>query len=136
MSFTARQAPLRLTTGAFILNSGFSKRHLDPGTAAYLQTMAAKAIPQVAQLAPEKFGTYLSYAEMGVGTALLTPFVPARLAGLALGAFSGGTMLMYFRTPEMTESDGIRPSQEGTMVAKDIWMVGIALALILGRKGR
>ena len=136
MGFTAHQVPLRLTTGAFILNSGIEKQHLDPGTAAYLQGMAAKAIPQVAQLEPEKFGKYLSYAEMGVGAALLAPFVPARLAGLALGSFSGGTILMYFRTPEMTASDGIRPSQEGTPVAKDIWMVGIALALLLGRKSR
>lgn len=136
MGFAASQVPLRLATGAFILNSGIGKLHLDPGSAGYLQGMAAKGIPQVSQLEPEKFGKYLSYSEIGIGAALLAPFIPARLAGLALGAFAGGTMLMYFRTPEMTESDGIRPSQEGTPVAKDVWMVGIALALILGRKKR
>ncbi|MBG6191268.1 hypothetical protein IWX64_002228 [Arthrobacter sp. CAN_A212] len=36
----------------------------------------------------------------------------------------------------MTEADGIRPSQEGIPVAKDVWMAGIALALILARKKR
>ena len=42
---------------------------------------------------------------------------------------------MYFRTPEMTESDGVRPTQAGTALAKDSWMAAIALALILGTGG-
>jgi len=33
----------------------------------------------------------------------------------------------------MTLEDGIRPSQQGTVLAKDVWMFGIALALILDR---
>ncbi len=123
--------PLRLSTGAFILNSGIGKQDLDRDTAAYLQGMAANAFPQVKQLNPEKFGKVLAGAETALGAALLLPFIPSRLVGLGLAAFSGGLLAMYFRTPGMTQDDAIRPSQEGTPVAKDVWMLGIALALII-----
>ncbi len=125
--------PLRLATGAFILNSGISKMNLDKDTAGYMQGMAAKAFPQAGDMEPEKFGKILSAAEITVGAMLLVPFVPSKLAGLALAGFSGGLLTMYFKTPEMTEEDGIRPTQDGTAVAKDSWMAAIALALILDR---
>lgn len=127
--------PLRLATGAFIFNAGYSKRNLDKDSAARLQGMGAKVYPQLARMEPEKFGKLLSYAEMTLGATLLTPFVPSRLAGLGLGIFSGSLLTMYRRIPEMTLEDGIRPSQQGTALAKDVWMFGIALALILDRKG-
>ncbi len=126
--------PLRLATGAFILNSGVSKLNLDKDTAGYLQGMASNAFPQVSKLEAEKFGKVLSAAEITVGAMLLAPFVPSRLAGLALAAFSGGLLTMYFKTPELTEEDGVRPSQDGIAVAKDSWMAAIALALIFNRK--
>lgn len=134
MGFRLSHLPLRLSTGALILNSGIGKLGIDEGTAGYLQSTAAKAFPQVEQLSAEQFGKVLVSSEIAVGSALLAPFVSSRLAGLGLLAFSGGMMAMYFKTPEMTEEDGVRPTQEGTSVAKDIWMVGIALALILDRK--
>ncbi|MCU1566210.1 MAG: hypothetical protein JWQ56_1147 [Pseudarthrobacter sp.] len=126
--------PLRLATGAFILNAGYSKRNLDKDSAAQMQGMGAKVYPQLGRLKPETFGKLLSYAEMTLGTMLLAPFVPSRLAGLGLGIFSGSLVTMYLRIPEMTLEDGIRPSQQGTVVAKDVWMLGIAAALILDRK--
>jgi hypothetical protein len=43
---------------------------------------------------------------------------------------------MYLKTPGMTLEDGIRPSPQGTALAKDIWMLGIAAALVLDRKPR
>lgn len=134
MGFRPSHLPLRLTTGALILNSGIGKLGLDEGTAGYLQSMAAKAFPQVEQLSAAQFGKILTGSEIAVGGALLAPFVSSRLAGLGLLAFSVGMMAMYFKTPELTEEDGVRPSQEGTSVAKDIWMVGIALALVMDRK--
>ena len=130
------QIPLRLTTGAFILNSGLNKRNLDADSAAGLQAMAANAFPQVAEMEPEKFGKLLSAAEIGVGATLLAPFIPARVAGLALGAFSGGMIAMYLKTPGMTEEDGIRPTQQGTGLAKDFWMAGIAASLLMAKKAR
>jgi hypothetical protein len=125
--------PLRVTTGAFILNAGYGKRDLDKDSAAGLQKMAGRVIPPVSQLEPEVFGKLLSYAEMTLGAALLVPFLPSRLVGVGLGLFSGSMLTMYFRTPGMTEGDGIRPSQKGTALAKDVWMFGIAVALMLDR---
>jgi hypothetical protein len=43
---------------------------------------------------------------------------------------------MYLKTPGMTQDDNIRPTAQGTGLAKDIWMFGIALALILDSKGK
>jgi hypothetical protein len=126
--------PPRLTTGAFILNSGWGKRDLDKDSAAGLQAMAAQVIPPVSRIEPEKFGKLLSYAEMTLGAALLTPFLPSRLVGIGLGIFSGSLLTMYLRTPGVTLEDGIRPTQQGTVLAKDIWMLGIAAALVLDRK--
>ena len=53
------------------------------------------------------------------------------VAGAALGVFSAGLLSMYFRNPDMTESDGIRPSQEGMSLAKDAFMAAIAGALVV-----
>ena len=126
--------PLRLVTGAYILNSGLNKRGLDAESAAGLQQMAANAFPQVEDIEPAKFGKLLSNAEICVGLTLLLPFIPSRLAGLVLGAFSGGMVRMYLKTPGMTEEDGIRPTAAGTGLAKDVWMAGIAASLVLDRK--
>jgi hypothetical protein len=128
--------PLRVTTGAFILNAGYGKRNLDRDSAAGLQAMAARVIPPVSRIRPETFGKLLSYSEMTLGAALLAPFLPSRLVGAGLGIFSGSMLAMYLRTPGMTEADGIRPSQKGTPLAKDVWMFGIAVALVLDRKRR
>lgn len=123
--------PLRLTTGAFILNSGYSKRGMDGASAAGMQNMAATVLPQAAKMPPEKFGKVLSTGEMALGAALLLPFVSPLKAGLALTAFSGGLLTMYAKTPGMTEADGIRPTQAGTAIAKDVWMLGAGVALVL-----
>lgn len=122
---------LRAVPGAFILNSGIGKLGMDPQTASAMQGMAAQGIPPLAKLTPEQFAKFLSYGEIAVGASLLLPFVPTRLAGLALAGFSGSMMAMYLRTPGMTESDGVRPTQDGTAVAKDSWMLAIAAALVL-----
>ena len=69
---------------------------------------------------PDSFGKFVAYSEIGIGAALLTPVVPRQVAGAALGVFSAGLLAMYFRNPTMTEADGIRPSQEGMSLAKDM----------------
>jgi hypothetical protein len=48
--------PLRLVTGAFTLNAGWTKRELDKDHAAGLQSMAARVVPPVSKLEPEKSG--------------------------------------------------------------------------------
>ncbi|GAB3045578.1 hypothetical protein [Sediminivirga luteola] len=125
-------AALRGVTGAFILNSGLGKLQLDEESAAGLREFASSGIPALKELDPATFKKLVSYGEIAVGSALLLPFVNKRLAGLALGAFSAGLLAIYFRNPALTEEDGVRPSQDGTAIAKDVWMAGIAAALIFG----
>jgi hypothetical protein len=68
---------------------------------------------------------------LGVGAALLLPFVPPAWAGAALTAFSSGLVGLYLRIPGMHREGDLRPTQEGTPIAKDIWLVGIGLSLML-----
>ena len=124
--------PLRLATGAFILNSGLSKRQLPAEGAEGMQSMAANAVPQVKNLEPADFGKALSTGEIALGAMLLTPVVPSWVAGGALTAFSSGLVRMYLKTPGMTaEGSSVKPSEEGTALAKDVWMVGVGLSLLI-----
>ena len=50
-----RRLPLRVATGAYILNSGLSKWNADEERASQLHSFAANAYPQVKQLRPEQF---------------------------------------------------------------------------------
>src|SRR5699024_11431985 len=52
-------------------------------------------------------------------------------AGVALSAFSAGMLNMYLNAPGMTQDDGGRPTQEGTPVAKDVWMLGAGVSMII-----
>jgi hypothetical protein len=133
MSFSAkaRRLPGRLAAGAFVLNTGLSKWSADEETAARLHGMAVGTYPFLARLKPRDFARLLSAGEIAVGSALLLPVVPAAVAGAALTAFSAGLIGLYARTPGMTREDGIRPTQQGTPLAKDIWMLGIGLGLTI-----
>ena len=129
MSLT--QVPLRLATGAYILHSGIGKVGADEGTAQYLHGAAASTYPAVFKdMEPATFARVLAAPEIGVGAVLLAPMVPATIAGAALTGFGAGLVGMYLRTPSMTLDDGIRPSQEGMGVAKDVWLVGAGLTLL------
>ena len=122
---------LRAIPGAYILNSGISKLGLDAEAAAGLQGFAATGIPALKQLDPTTFGKLVAYGEIAVGSTLLLPFVNKRLAGLALGGFAAGMLAIYFRNEALTEADGVRPSQDGTPISKDLWLAAIAAALVL-----
>lgn len=122
--------PLRLATGAFILNSGVGKLNLPTEAYEGMRDMGAAGVPALKDISADQFGQALSYGEIALGAALLFPKVPNWLAGAGLGAFSLGLLNMYRNTPGMTV-DGIRPTQEGTGVAKDVFMLGSAAAMIL-----
>jgi hypothetical protein len=123
--------PLRAATGAFILNSGLQKLAADEQTAATTHGFAAGTYPFVKNVEPAKFIKMLAYAEISVGGALLAPIVPATVAGLALTGFSGGLLGLYLRTPGMRQEGSLRPTEQGTVIAKDVWMFGIGLGLVL-----
>ena len=136
MGFTPSHAILRLVTGAYILNSGVSKLSLDEEGAASIQGMAANVVPQVKQLPAATFGKALAASEITLGSALLLPFIPTKLAALGLTGFGAGLVAVYAKTPGLTQGDGIRPTKAGTAMAKDSWLAGIGLALLLDRKRR
>lgn len=123
--------PPRLATGAFILNSGLGKRHADADTAAGLHAMAAGAYPFLKGVEPQKFVRLLSAGEIALGTALLLPVVPTALAGMGLAGFASGLVGMYLRTPDLHEPGSLRPTEQGTAIAKDSWMVGIAAGFVV-----
>ena len=124
-------APLRVAIGAYILNSGLGKRGLEGEAAAGMHGMAAGAMPQLRQIPPDRFAVLLSRGEVALGAALLAPFVPSLLAGAALTAFGAGLVQLYLKTPGMREGSSLRPSQEGIGLAKDVWLVGAGLTLML-----
>ncbi|MEU2608306.1 hypothetical protein [Streptomyces albus] len=121
----------RLATGAFILNSGMSKRGMDEENATGLHGMAKSTYPFLDKIPPATFVRLLSRGEMALGAALLLPVVPTVLAGAGLVAFSSGLLGMYLRTPGMHEEGSLRPTQEGTALAKDVWMLGIGLGFVV-----
>jgi hypothetical protein len=131
MAFKLWHVPVRLATGAFILNSGLSKREADKETAEQLHGFASTAYPQVQERPPEQFTKMLSTGEIAVGAVLLTPFVPTGVAGAALTGFAGLLGRLYWRTPGLHEEGSLRPTQQGTAVAKDVWMLAIGSALVL-----
>ncbi len=120
----------RVATGAFILNSGLSKRTVDAGTAKGLHGMAAGAYPVLGKLEPQQFAKLLAAGEITLGAALLAPVVPTALAGAALTAFAGGLLGMYLRTPGLRKEGSLAPSHEGIAIAKDVWMLGIGVGFV------
>ncbi len=123
--------PLRVSTGAFILNSGLGKRTLEGEAAQGMHGMAVGAVPQLAQLDADRFARLLSRAEIALGAALLAPFVPSALAGLGLAAFGAGLVRLYLKTPGMREPGSLKPTQDGIGLAKDVWLLGAGLTLVL-----
>lgn len=123
--------PIRVATGAFILNSGIGKLSADEGTAQFLHGAAAGTYPSLFKdMKPTRFATMLAYGEIALGTALMAPIVSSTVAGAALTGFGASMLGMYLKTPSMTLDDGIRPSPEGLAVAKDVWLVGAGLTLL------
>jgi uncharacterized membrane protein YphA (DoxX/SURF4 family) len=125
-----RRAPGRIAAGAYILNSGVSKLSGDAETAQALHAAACGSYPFLKRIPAPLFLRLLAIAEITVGSLLLLPFVGAPLAGLALTSFAGGLVGLYVRTPSMHDSK-YRPTQQGTAIAKDVWMAGIGLSLLI-----
>ena len=133
--------PVRLATGAIILDQGLLKLGADDDTAKWLHGQAVQAFPQFADMEPREFVQLLSAGEIALGTALLgIGFVPSSLAGLALGAFGGSLVRLYLKAPGTRREGSVAPSQQGVGLAKDSWMLAIGIALVLdavfGSRGR
>jgi uncharacterized membrane protein YphA (DoxX/SURF4 family) len=123
--------PLRVATGAYILNSGLSKQGLEGQAAEGVHGMASSAIPPLKRIPPDQFAKFLSTGEIALGAALLIPFVPSALVGAALAGFSAGLVQLYLKTPGMRQPGSVKPTQEGIGLAKDAWLLGAGLTLLL-----
>jgi len=131
LKIKASHLPPRIAAGAFILNSGIGKWSADEETAAQLHGFAAGAYPVLARVKPADFVRLLAAGEITLGAALLLPVVPAAVAGAGLAAFSGGLLGLYARTPGMRKDGTPFPTQQGIPLAKDAWMMGIGLGLVI-----
>ncbi|OUS91848.1 hypothetical protein [Rhodococcus sp. NCIMB 12038] len=119
--------PTRIATGAFILSAGLGKWSGNKEMAAGVHGLAAGTYPVLNRLEAPKFLKVLAGAEIALGSALLTPVVPAAVAGAALTGFATGLLGLYIRTPGMRT--GIRPTADGTAMAQNIWLLGIGAEL-------
>jgi hypothetical protein len=127
----ARRVPGRLVAGGFILHTGLNKWDADEETAARLHGTAAGTYPFLAKMDPKNFTRLLAASEIALGSALLLPLIPAGLAGAGLTAFSAGLLGLYARTPGMRKEGSLFPTRQGTALAKDVWMLGIGLGLVI-----
>ena len=124
--------PVRLATGAIILDQGLLKLGADEDTANWLHGQAVLAFPQFQDMEPEDFVQLLSVCEIALGIALLgIGFVPSGVAGLGLGIFGGSLTRLYLKSPGTRREGSIAPSQQGVGLAKDSWMLAIGAALVL-----
>jgi uncharacterized membrane protein YphA (DoxX/SURF4 family) len=126
-----RQLPPRIAAGAFILYSGIGKLSADNEAAAQTHGFATGAYPFLAKVKARDFSRMLGLGEVILGAALLLPVVPSIVAGAGLTAFSGGLIGLYARTPGMRKEGTPFPTQNGIAIAKDSWLLGIGLGLII-----
>jgi hypothetical protein len=124
--------PVRLATGAVILDQGLLKRGADEDTAKWLHGQAALVFPQFADMEPKAFVQLLSSCEIALGAALLAiGFVPSGLAGLGLTAFGGSLTRLYLSAPGTRREGTVAPTQQGITLVKDSWMLAIGAALVV-----
>jgi hypothetical protein len=126
--------PLRLASGAYIANAGVSL-FFEPERAHDLHKQAAAAYPMLETLKPEHFLRLLAAGETAVAGLLLVPRVGPRIAGLALTVLSAGLLVPYLKDARLHAATGsVRPNKEGEGLAKDVWILGIGLALLTQRR--
>jgi hypothetical protein len=130
LPITVPEIAPRISAGAFILNSGLGKRGVPAEAAAGMHGFATGTYPFLKSVPPEQFVKGLSTAEIVIGGALLTPFVPTAVAGALLTGFSGGLLGLYLKTPGMRKPGSLAPTDEGLSLAKDSWLVGIGIGLL------
>jgi hypothetical protein len=126
-----RQLPTRIAAAGFIINSGIGKLSADEETAAGIHGFATGTYPFLSRLKPKDFAKLLGASEVALGAALLVPVIPGALAGAGLTAFAGGLLGLYMRTPGMRKEGSLAPTQQGTAIAKDVWLLGIGLSLVI-----
>ena len=131
LQLKAWEVPLRVSAGAFILNSGLTKLRADDAAAKQTHGFAAGAYPALRRLDPRWFVGALSAGEIALGTALLVPVAPPAVVGAGLTVFSGALLGLYLRTPGLRQEGSLRPTDQGIPIAKDVWLLAIGLAFVV-----
>lgn len=130
----ARDIPLRLATGPFLVWTGVRKLQ-QPERGDRLLESASTSLPQLVDVfgsEPERFARALGVLELGLG-AWLASGLRSRGAGLALSAFAGATLSLLFTEPaNRLPGSAWEPSPRGLPLAKDVWLLGAGLSLALG----
>ena len=134
LPLSLRDIPTRFATGAYIAHAGLDKWRGSDEQANGVHGMAAGAFPFLRPIPPATFLKALAAGELLTAGALLAPVVPNRLAGASLTAFAGSLLTMYLRTPALHKPGSVWPTQAGTGISKDIWMLGIGLGLLADRR--
>lgn len=129
--FRLHQTPLRMSSGIFLVNSGMAKLKANEQTAKFLHQMAAGTYPFLESMDPSKFTRLLAMGEVSLGSALLLPMISSRIAGFGLMSFAGGLLGLYLKTPGMRQEGSLKPTQEGTAIAKDIWLFAMGMTLLV-----
>ena len=124
--------PVRLATGAVILDQGLSKLGMDEEHAKWFHERAVLVYPQLKDMAPRDFVQLLSACEIALGSSLLgIGLVPPGVAGLGLTAFGGSLTRLYLTAPGIRREGSLGPTQQGIALVKDSWMLAIGAALVL-----
>jgi len=131
LSIKLRQVPPRLAAGAFFLNSGIEKLSANEETAAKLHGFASGTYPFLGKLKAKDFTRALAISEIAIGAILVVPVVPGIVAGAGLTAFAMGTIGLYVKTPGLRKPGSVAPTENGVPIAKDFWILGIGLNLII-----
>jgi uncharacterized membrane protein YkgB len=131
----AHDLPIRLSNSAILIWQGVRHLQRPEQTGEYLLNAASHSVPALKDVfgeRPERFATALGACETGLGVWLLSG-IWRRAAGVALAGFSSATLSLLFTVPGMREEGSVwEPSQQGMTLAKDLWMLGAAFALVLG----
>ena len=123
--------PVRLATGAIILDQGLLKLDADEDTAKWLHGQAAVAFPSSPRWSPRSScgccrPPRSPSGRRCWGSGSSPPAWPAWPS-----ACSGSLTRLYLRAPGTRREGTIAPSQQGITLAKDSWMLAIGTALVL-----
>ena len=125
--------PVRLATGAVILDQGLGKLGADEERAKWLHERAVIAFPELFKdMDPQDFAQLFTACEISLGGALLgIGIVPSGLAGLGLVGFGGALTRLYLTAPGLRREGSLAPTPQGIALVKDSWMLAIGAALVL-----
>jgi hypothetical protein len=123
---------VRTATGAFILDSGLSKRNLEgeAGRADAWLGIGGHSRPRPDQGAGAR-PVAVRHGDGRLGRRSWCRWCPSSVVLVGLVAFSVGLLTLYLKTPGMRQEGSIRPIQQGTGLAKDVGLLGTGLTLLL-----